>query len=112
MDFAQRKPSKLAEMEQNQGNPPPNPLDPAVSLTGLADPSSINSRVHPQKYQLPEDSAVTKAEKFERHSDANGVEESTSKRRKLDLNKAVNPGNSTPNHRQKGVAPIKAESAP
>ena len=65
--------------------------------------------VHPQQISTAEDSAVTKAEKFERHGIAGGVEDSpTTKRRKLDSdNGAQGP---TRSERQKGVAPIKIES--
>ena len=68
----------------------------------------LDKTVHPQQIPMTEDSAVTRAEKFERHGVADGVEESSSKRRKLDSEN----GNRGPiqSERRKGVAPIKKES--
>lgn len=95
-------------LEPSNGHPPPNPLEPAVDLVESSTPHSLDKTVHPQQVQMAEDSAVTKAEKFERHGLADGVEESSSKRRKLDSEN----GNRGPiqSERQKGVAPIKKES--
>ena len=95
-------------LEPSNGYPPPNPLEPAMELVESSNPHMLDKTVHPQQSPMTEDSAVTKAEKFERHGIADGVEESSSKRRKLDSEK----GNRGPiqSERQKGVAPIKKES--
>lgn len=97
-------------LKPSNGHPPPNPLEPAVGLVESSNPHLLNKTVHPQQIPMTEDSAVTKAEKFERHGIADGVEESSStyKRRKLDSD----TGNRGPtqSERQKGVAPIKKES--
>ena len=94
--------------EPSNGDPPPNPLEPAVGLMESSTPHLLDKTVHPQQIPMTEDSAVTKAEKFERHGIADGVEESSSKRRKLD-SENVNRG-PIQSERQKGVAPIKKES--
>ncbi len=95
-------------MEQSGGNAPSNPLEPNSELEEPSATSAVNSTVHPQTDQITEDSAVTKAEKYERHGIADSVEESPSKRRRLDPRVEDGP---TKSERQKGVAPIKAESA-
>ena len=95
-------------MEHNLSHPPPNPLEPAIKLEDSFNSDPLDKTVHPQQGITAEDSAVTKAEKFERHGIAHGVEESPSKRRKIDAeNGTQNPSQS---ERQKGVAPIKKES--
>ena len=96
-------------MESNHPHPPPNPLEPAVNLEKEKPSNShlLNQTVHPQQVPTLEDSAVTRAEKYERHGSAGNVEESSSKRRKLDTgNEFLTP---TPRERQKGIAPIKEE---
>ena len=95
-------------LEPSNGHPPPNPLEPAVELVESPNPRMLDKTVHPQQIPMTGDSAVTKAEKFERHGIADGLEESSSKRRKLDSEN----GNRGPiqSERQKGVAPIKKES--
>ena len=95
-------------LEPSNGHPPPNPLEPAMNLVEYSDPQLLDQNVHPQQIPMTEDSAVTRAEKFERHGIADGVEESSSKRRKLD-SENTNRG-PTQSERQKGVAPIKKES--
>ena len=91
------------------GHPPPNPLEPAVQLEDSSRSDLLDKTVHPQQVPMTEDSAVTKAEKTERHGLAHGVEESPLKRRRLDsANETQSP---TQSERQKGVAPIKKESA-
>ena len=86
-----------------------NPFDPAKSLKA---PKPIESLTHPQKTQEDEDSAVTKAEKFERHAAAEHDEEHPSKRVKLESSGDTLEGDPslTNSERQKGVAPIKSES--
>ena len=84
-----------------------NPLEPALKLDDHAKFDGLGQAVHPQRPILPEDSAVTKAEKYERHGAPNEVQESPSKRRKLE----TQPENQNPtrSERIKGVAPIKPE---
>ena len=79
-----------------------------MELVQSSNPHTLDKTVHPQQIPMTEDSAVTKAEKLERHGVADGVEESSSKRRKVDSEN----GNRGPiqSERQKGVAPIKKES--
>lgn len=99
----------MAEMEYNNGVPPPNPLEPAIQLEESSNSNLIDKTVHPQQVPTAEDSAVTKAEKFERHNIADGVGESPSKRRKLDSENGIR--GPIRSERQKGVAPIRPESA-
>ena len=95
-------------MDHSTGHAAPNPLEPAIKLENFSNPELLDKTVHPQQVPTAEDSAVTKAEKFERHGIANGVEESPSKRIKLEVENGVQ--RSTRSERQKGVAPIKVES--
>ena len=84
----------------------PNPIEPTVSLL----PDSISEReqyIHPQKSVDSADSAVTKAEKFERHGATEDLDETPTKRVKLDLGDEEELPIKA--ERQKGVAPIKAE---
>ena len=100
----------MADMQYSNADAPQNPLDPAVKLKDPPNSGLIDQIVHPQQPPAVEDSAVTKAEKFERHgiTDADGIEESPSKRRKLvSENESQRP---TQSERHKGVAPIKSES--
>ncbi len=89
-----------------------NPTDPETSLKPYVASKSIERVIHPQKTQEDEDSAVTKAEKFERHSAAEHEEEHPSKRVKLETSVETLEGDPSPtkSERQKGVAPIKPES--
>ena len=101
-------------MEQLDGEKPPNPLEPAVTLLGPQDPSAASlaeKRVHPQDAQMEGDSAVTKAEKYERHGIESRVTESLSKKRKLGNQQENGHRLLTQSERQKGVAPIKPELA-
>lgn len=100
----------MAGMEDSNGNPPPNPLEPAFQLEQSSTSELVDKKVHPQQVPMAEDSAVSKAEKFERHGIADGVEISQSKRRKLDSEDGSQ--GPTRSERQKGVAPIKVESVP
>lgn len=99
----------MAGMEYSSGDPPPNPLDPAIQLEESSNTNMLDKTVYPQQVPTAVDSAVTKAEKFERHGMADGVEASPSKRRKLDSKNGTQ--GPTGSERQKGVAPIKTESA-
>lgn len=89
-----------------------NPVDPSTDLKPELSSDTVAKAVHPQQTQFDEDSAATKAEKYERHADAQGIDELPSKRIKLD----PTPGtvqisqNLPPSERRKGVAPVKAES--
>lgn len=124
-------------MEPDGGNLPPNPLEPAAQLKDPTQSSSSDKSVHPQQAQNAEDSAVTKAEKYERHGaevaveeppakgiklenatkheerefhDAEGdVEESSSRRMKLQNSTKTEEKCPSRNERPKGVAPIKRE---
>lgn len=100
----------MAEMQYSNADAPPNPLEPAIKLRDPSNSGLVDQNIHPLQVSAVEDSAVTKAEKFERHgsTDADGVEESPSKRRKIiSENETQRP---TRSERQKGVAPIKPES--
>ena len=89
-----------------------NPLEPTTSLLPPPVSSQVEASVHPQHVVAPEDSAVTKAEKHERHAATEQFEESRPKRVKLDLAPEENDDGQTHTgiERQKGVAPIKSES--
>lgn len=85
-----------------------NPLEPTTNLQPALSSAAVEQQVHPQKEVAPGDSAVTKAEKYERHPAPEDAEESSPKRVKLDLAPDTN-STPAPRERQKGVAPIKAE---
>lgn len=90
-----------------------NPLDPESALKAPP-PESLREEAHPPQTPYPEDSTVTKAEKFERHglaSEELGVEHPPAKRLKLDVENDEAPPvrNNQVRERQKGVAPIKLE---
>ena len=89
-----------------------NPLEPTTSLLPNSAVGQREALVHPQNLVAPEDSAVTKAEKYERHAATDQFEESQPKRVKLDLapDENVDGQTHTGHERRKGVAPIKAES--
>ena len=95
-------------MPSEASQTPANPLDPAVSLHH-SPPSPTTQNAHPQAIPLETDSAVTKAEKYERHPNASVPEsyKPSFKRIKLD----VEPDIITPasGERQKGTVSIKAE---
>lgn len=85
-----------------------NPVSPESSLKINHEEGALEkSAAHPQKEQKDEDSAVTKAEKFERHGPSDEFEESPAKRVKLDND--LEHSAPTSSERQKGVAPIKPE---
>lgn len=81
--------------------PDTNPLNPSEPLKRPA-PSDSTEPANPQSEILPFDSAVTRAEKVERHGD-----EQPSKRVKLEQDPVL--GAMDPAPRTKGVAPIKKE---
>ena len=99
----------MAGVEHSGGNAPLNPLDPVAVLEEPRAVKEVNGVIHPQSDETMEDSAVTKAEKFERHGLEDCIEESANKRRKLDANAEDEDQVPTKSERQKGVAPIKAE---
>ena len=99
----------MADQESQGVDSHPNPLEPAMELEQSA-ATSLEQVVHPQEFPMTEDSATTKAEKFERHGVADGIEESPSKRRKVDAEAKDELRGPTRSERQKGVAPVKAES--
>ena len=89
-----------------------NPLDSTETLKPGGQ-SDQQSGTHPQKELLPGDSAITKAEKIERHREHNvysvsgdDLEELPAKRPKLEHESTTTTNQ--PN-REKGVAPIKKE---
>lgn len=98
----------MAGMEHSNGGPPCNPLEPAINLDKSSNSQLLEQTVHPQQIPTAEDSAVTRAEKYERHGIADGIEESSSKRRRVDTESETQ--GPTRSERQKGVAPIKKES--
>lgn len=100
---------KQEEVKREGGNAPPNPLNPSADLDSSM-PDAVDTKAHPQQVPLAEDSAVTKAEKYERHGIADGVEETPSKRRKVESSVHGEDQAVTKSERRKGVAPIKAES--
>lgn len=60
-----------------------NPLDPAQPLNSPPDVQTIDRAAHPQNIVLDEDSAVTKAEKLERHGGQDDFPEPVAKRIKV-----------------------------
>lgn len=92
-------------MAQDDQNVPPNPLDPEEHLK--IQPSTAETPdLHPAVTPRDEDSAVTKAEKLERHPYENGLlgEEPPAKKVRSEAAHEARPRD-----RQKGIAPIKAE---
>ena len=89
-----------------------NPIDPDTALRPNLKPEQIERLVHPQKKCEDGDSAVTRAEKFERHAAINQFEEPPQKRMKLETSDDLTKDSLQPtkSERQKGVAPIKPES--
>lgn len=87
-----------------------DPVDPELMLKPQST-SPTSQLLYPQNTPMEEDSAVTKAEKLERHGLEDTVEESPAKRIKLEPENGSELEKATaPRERQKGVAPIKAES--
>ncbi|KAL8885759.1 MAG: hypothetical protein Q9192_006595, partial [Flavoplaca navasiana] len=88
-----------------------NPLDSAQSLKSPPSIPDIDRVAHPQNTILAEDSAVTKAEKIERHGGPDDFPGSEAKRIKVDVSANEGPkGNgATSDERRKGIAPIKPE---
>ena len=94
-------------MVENDGAPP-NPLEPTINLERQSTSRAGDETTHPQRNDYAEDSAVTRAEKYERRG-GDEVVESLSKKRKLEpAHEHSNPGPAK-RERPKGVAPIKAE---
>lgn len=100
---------KQEEVKREGGNAHPNPLNPSADLDSSM-PDAVDTEVHPQQVLLAEDSAVSKAEKYERHGITDGVEETPSKRRKVKSSVDGEDQAVTKSERRKGVASIKAES--
>ncbi|OJD35757.1 trna-dihydrouridine synthase [Diplodia corticola] len=92
---------------------PPNPVDESAPLVPPPSGTITTEPAHPPQPPLPGDSAITKAEKVERHGlpepasppPGGEFERSPTKRVKLDKGQAESSGRD----RQKGVAPIKPE---
>lgn len=84
-----------------------NPIDPSSELDHASKTESLEKLVHPQHAPKQEDSAVTKAEKVERHGLLDDFQEPPLKRVRLDI--ASEQAGPIQSERQKGVAPIKAE---
>ena len=89
-----------------------NPLDPEHSLELPLEANERDEDIHPQKLPLQQDSAITKAEKVERHGLSDNVYESPVKRIKLEQSDDTEsqPNNPIRGERRKGVAPVKPES--
>ncbi|KAL8673067.1 MAG: hypothetical protein Q9168_002490 [Polycauliona sp. 1 TL-2023] len=88
-----------------------NPLDSVETLKPPTSVPDVERVAHPQNTVLDEDSAVTKAEKVERHGRLDESAEPEPKRIKIDLEaeeEATGHG-PTRSERRKGVAPIKPE---
>ena len=98
-----------ADKDHTAPNGASNPLEPAALLSpkGSSATDVLDRIVHPAKTPNPEDSALTQAEKHERHGGEAEFDESPAKRVKLE----PHPEAETPtrSERVKGVAPIKAE---
>lgn len=89
-----------------------NPLEPHQPLKSPADAPNIDREAHPQQDVFAEDSAVTKAEKLERHGGPdNDLHESPTKRIKINplVIQGADVNGVTKSERRKGVAPIKSE---
>ena len=89
-----------------------NPLDPVQSLIPPPSVPDTEREAHPQNTILDEDSAVTKAEKIERHRGPDDFPKSHAKRIKVDVSadEEAKGNGATTGERRKGVAPIKPES--
>lgn len=92
-----------------------NPIEPELTLKLPTTSVQLEQVVHPHQAPLEEDSAVTKAEKIERHVIEDTPEEPPTKRAKLEpseqaLELELQEQDQTKTGRQKGMAPIKAES--
>lgn len=88
---------------------PSNPIEQGLNLKLPSTSYPLEQLVQPQQAPLEEDSAATKAEKIERNFIEGNSEEPPTKRVKLESNEQVLEAQTT-TERQKGVAPIKAES--
>ncbi|KAL8676849.1 MAG: hypothetical protein Q9186_006676 [Xanthomendoza sp. 1 TL-2023] len=86
-----------------------NPLDPDQSLKSPPEVLNVERTAHPQNTVLAEDSAVTKAEKLERHGDQMDFLESDAKRIKINPSADLETANdgTTKSERRKGVAQVK-----
>lgn len=89
-----------------------NPLDPVQPLKSPSNVPDIERAAHPQNTPLDEDSAVTKAEKLERHGGRDDFPEPEAKRIKVEhsIDEEARADSATRNERRKGVASIKPES--
>lgn len=99
-------------MTHSGGEMPPNPLDPQEALRRPPEECSTEL-AHPDRKPSEQDSAVTRAEAAERnHGRDDDHEGVPAKRIKLDAaeNELSGGPRVTVSERQKGVAPIKAES--
>ncbi|KAL8911160.1 MAG: hypothetical protein Q9171_003615 [Xanthocarpia ochracea] len=88
-----------------------NPLNPAQPLNSPPDVQTIDRAAHPQNIVLDEDSAVTKAEKLERHGGQDDFPEPVAKRIKVtaSADEEASGNGESRSERRKGVAPIKPE---
>ena len=94
---------------------PSYPVEPELNLKLPPTSVQLEQVVHPHHDPLEEDSAITKAEKIGRHAIEDSPEEPPTKRVKLESTELVlelelQEEAQTRTERQKGVAPIKAES--
>lgn len=87
---------------------PSNPIEPGLNFKLPPTSQPFEQVVQPQQAPIEEDSAATKAEKVQRYFIENISEEPPTKRVKLESE--LQEEAQTKTERQKGVAPIKAES--
>ena len=105
----------IQSAESGEGEEPSNPLSPSSQLR--PPPRDIQlEEAHPPQPPLPEDSAVTKAEKYERNGQLehtlcdDDIEAPSAKRVKLEDHGApIEKDIAVKSTRVKGVAPVKAE---
>ena len=99
-----------ADMDDDQT--PKNPLDPteALNIGAVVSETTVDTVPNPGTSLSVQDSALTKAEKFERPTSLTELNENDESppQKRVKLSNEAN-GRPTPSERQKGVAPIKAE---
>lgn len=100
----------MSTIQGENGVAPTNPLNPAETLKRPLDPDHIEE-AHPPQPPLEQDSAVTKAEKVERHGFEHFGPDAgpAAKRAKTEVDES--PATTGELERKKGSAPIKAEYA-
>ena len=101
----------MANTENEVQDLPRNPVEPSTKLKPGLTSEAVTKTIHPQQTQYEVDSAVTKAEKTERHGDMQNGDDPPNKRMRLDPSASSESQDHAPtrSERRKGVAPIKAE---